>query len=97
MCPVCGFDDLDEPPYSDAGDGLFEICPCCGFQFGVSDDNQGVSFHEWREWWINQGMSWSSKGIPAPQGWDPHQQLSNLTERINNPLNDSLLSAEGES
>jgi hypothetical protein len=49
FCPVCGFDGLDEAPYSPSGNGLYEICPSCGFQFGVTDDNHGIGFHEWRE------------------------------------------------
>jgi hypothetical protein len=64
-CPVCGFDGLDESPYSPAGHGLYEICPCCGFQFGVTDDAQGISFHEWRNSWIEKGMNWDSKGRPT--------------------------------
>jgi len=78
MCPVCGFDGLDEPPYSPAGHGLFEICPSCGFQFGVTDDDLGITFHEWRNRWIDGGMPWNSKGRPAPPGWDPKEQLNKL-------------------
>ena len=92
MCPVCGFDGLDEPPYSPAGYGLFEICPSCGFQYGVSDDNNGISFHEWREDWIDQGMPWSSKGIPAPKGWNPEAQLLELRNSgIHNIVSESLI------
>jgi hypothetical protein len=67
LCPVCGFDGLDEPPYSFGGAGSFEICPSCDFQFGVTDDNEGISFHEWREGWMDRGMPWSNPGIPAPK------------------------------
>src|SRR5689334_6793604 len=51
ICPVCGFNELSEPPYSPEGCGLFEICPwqkkvatdsslsadstCCHRQHGV--------------------------------------------------------------
>jgi hypothetical protein len=90
-CPVCGFDGLDEPPYSPSGDGLYEICPCCGFQFGVSDDNQGISFHEWRHGWIERGMPWDSHGSNPPPDWNPLKQLSKLKLLANNTLNDSLL------
>ena len=77
-CPVCGFADLHEPPYSPSGHGLFEICPSCGFQFGVTDDDLGISFHEWREQWIARGMRWSSKGKMTPLGWNPGEQLHQL-------------------
>jgi hypothetical protein len=77
-CPVCGFNGLDEPPCSPEGYGLFEICPSCGFQFGVTDDDLGISFQDWRESWIAKGMPWSSNGRRAPEDWNPKDQLCNL-------------------
>jgi hypothetical protein len=38
-CPVCGLDGLQEP--GDAEFASFEICPCCGTEFGY-DDDQGA-------------------------------------------------------
>ena len=38
-CPVCGYRKLREKPRTYDGGGSFEICPSCGFQFGVSDDD----------------------------------------------------------
>lgn len=91
-CPVCGFDQLDEPAYTAAGEGLFEICPSCGFQFGVTDDDLGIGFHEWRQAWIVKGMPWSSKGRPAPAEWDPQEQLRRLeASGTHNLANESLL------
>jgi len=91
FCPVCGFDGLDEAPYSPSGNGLYEICPSCGFQFGVTDDNQGIGFHEWREAWIDRGMPWSSHGRAVPEGWDPRAQLRNLEKLTSSIKNGSLL------
>ena len=34
-CPVCNYDGLFDPPYDENGYGSYEICPCCGFQFGL--------------------------------------------------------------
>ena len=46
-CPVCGYPELEEPPRSPrTGGGSYEICPSCGFQFGVTDDDKGVSYEE---------------------------------------------------
>lgn len=36
-CPVCNYNELDEPPYNTHGYGSDEICPCCVFQFGYDD------------------------------------------------------------
>jgi hypothetical protein len=79
VCPVCGFDQLDDPPVDEDGDGLFEICPSCGFQFGVSDDDEGFTYASWRAKWVSVGMPWDSERIrPAPEGWDPQRQLEKL-------------------
>lgn len=37
ICPVCGFKGLTEPAYDDQGNHSYEICSCCGFQFGFDD------------------------------------------------------------
>lgn len=41
-CPVCGVIlESDELPYSLGSDGpcaSFDICPCCGIQYGLDDD-----------------------------------------------------------
>ena len=43
-CPVCGYPKLEEAPRTQAGGGSYEICPSCGFQFGVSDDDRGFTY-----------------------------------------------------
>ena len=30
VCPVCGYDGLDEPPFDERGVGSDDICPCRG-------------------------------------------------------------------
>jgi hypothetical protein len=79
-CPVCGFPNLTEPPRSRSGGGSYEICPSCGFQFGVSDDDEGHTYEQWRAQWQKNGMKWSGTR-PAPKNWDPAEQLKKLTTR----------------
>lgn len=74
-CPVCGYDDLAEPPRSRTGGASYEICPSCGFEFGVSDDDQGCDYASWRSAWVAKGMPWSSVGQAPPRGWNPKEQL----------------------
>jgi hypothetical protein len=31
---VCGYDGLDEPAFDDVGAPSYDICDCCGTQFG---------------------------------------------------------------
>lgn len=78
QCPVCGYSSLHEQPRSSSGGGSYEICPSCGFQFGVDDDDKGISHCQWREKWIAEGMHWYSKSIKPPANWSPSNQLSTL-------------------
>ncbi len=81
LCPVCGFSGLKENPRSREGGGSYEICPCCDFEFGVTDDDKGIDYNTHREQWIAQGMQWSSKTRKAPKNWEPGSQLANLALR----------------
>ena len=80
VCPVCGYPELEEVPRSASGGGSYEICPSCGFQFGVDDDDKGITFEAWREKWKAKGSLWSSRGIPAPKGWDAAAQLATVVK-----------------
>jgi len=77
ICPVCGYPKLEEVPRSQDGGGSYEICPSCGFQFGVSDDDAGFTYDEWREKWRANGMKWSSQRR-MPRGWNPATQVAQL-------------------
>lgn len=74
-CPVCGYPKLQEPPRSPSGGGSYEICPSCGFQFGVDDDDKGITYLQWRKAWVEAGMTWYSKGHRKPQDWNAAIQL----------------------
>jgi hypothetical protein len=78
-CPVCGYPDLKRSPRTDVSGGSYEICPSCGFQFGVSDDDRGFSYEDWRSRWEKRGMPWNDVGIREPADWDPVAQLSRVT------------------
>jgi len=68
LCPVCGFDELDEPP------AMHMICPCCGTQFDYHDY---VRTHlELRHEWIMSGAKWHSRHTLAPAGWNAIKQLT---------------------
>lgn len=77
-CPVCGYPELRETPRSKHSGGSYEICPSCGFQFGVTDDDQGFSYHQWRETWRDGGMKWSSRRR-RPANWNPAAQLARVS------------------
>lgn len=78
QCPVCGYPKLSEPPRTEDG-GSYEICPSCGFEFGVTDDDRGYTYEAWRARWIEAGMPWWSTDIErVPEDWNPEAQLRNL-------------------
>ena len=81
-CPVCGYPKLEEPPRAPSGGGSYEICPSCGFQFGVDDDDKGITHEEWRARWMEKGTPWSSCGIEKPKGWDAEAQLASVTKSL---------------
>ena len=79
ICPVCGYPDLEKPPYwPDGQTTQYEICPCCGFEFGFDDQDRGETFVSYREKWIRGGRQWWAASEPPPTGWDPVLQLQNL-------------------
>lgn len=77
-CPICGYGCLRGVPRSPNCGGSYEICPSCGFQFGVSDEDLGFSDEQWRTDWINAGMPWRSAGIEVPPNWNPVAQLESI-------------------
>ena len=80
-CPVCGYAALSEPPRTSGGGGSYEICPSCGFEFGVTDEDRGYSYSAWRQEWIQSGMPWRSAAIePPPDGWNPLEQVRQVTD-----------------
>ena len=79
ICPICGYPGLKEPPRSPGGGGSYEFCPCCDFEFGVTDQDLGISDEEWRKKWVSEGMRWRSRFHRAPKDWDPIAQLRHVS------------------
>jgi hypothetical protein len=69
-CPVCNWPEIKEDP----GLHTYEICPCCGCEFGNDDE---IRTHaELRSQWVGGGMKWWSKYNQPSEGWDPVEQLN---------------------
>lgn len=86
LCPVCGYDRLYEPPWSDDAPSD-EICPSCGTQFGYDDAAGGdaarraVAHRALRASWVSDGCPWFSTSRRSPDGWDPTAQLRVLEDQ----------------
>ena len=85
ICPACGYNGLEEPPWAERS-GSLEICPSCGIQFGYSDFAGGDAkarkklYAAWRQRWREGGLRWWSPGRTPPAGWDPEAQLRRVSE-----------------
>lgn len=66
-CLVCGYAGLSHPP------AQYMICPCCGTEFGYSDEE--VTHEELRRRWVLSGTQWWSPNNPPPAGWSARRQL----------------------
>lgn len=81
VCPVCGFDELDEPPWEDESPSD-EVCPSCGTHFGYDDAAGGDAarrqhvHQRLRAAWKAAGCAWFSSERRPPAGWDPAKQLA---------------------
>ena len=73
VCPVCRYPDLDEPAYDNFGCASYNICPCCGTEFGYDDSTAAHSYLRGK--WVSEGMQWWSKHQLKPNDWDPVRQL----------------------
>ncbi len=81
LCLVCGFDYVDEPPWGPDGDSpSFDICACCGVEFGYTDSSI-ESIKQFRQQWIDSGWPWRMPKM-TPPGWDSEKQLSNLPKSV---------------
>lgn len=81
VCPVCGWPHLTEPVRDERGIPSYEICPSCGYQFGIDDREFGLDYDIWRDAWIRSGRPWWSESTLMPMTWDPFNQIPD--HRIN--------------
>lgn len=70
-CPVCGYDNIQEPKLK------WSICPSCGTQFGLSDS--GYTVPQLRQMWIqDKNATWQGPTLLRPSRWSPIAQLRNI-------------------
>lgn len=76
-CPVCDFEPLDVPPYSDydgtvpadarppyeetLGRASYVVCPRCGFEFGNHDNPGTAAPHSFDDY----RQEWLAQGAPT--------------------------------
>jgi hypothetical protein len=77
ICPICGYNQLDYPPFSKEGYPSDTICPCCGTQFGYEVVKVDLArFKQLRDLWIKGGCPFFE--VKKPDGWILSDQLQNV-------------------
>jgi hypothetical protein len=64
----------------------YEVCACCGYEFGNDDDPgtaAGIAFEEYLAEWTREGCQWFDKG-ERPANWSLQAQLD-LAKRALTP------------
>lgn len=77
-CRVCGCYSEDFPWGEDGKTPSYQICPCCGVQFG-KEDSTLESIKEYRDKWRSKGGEWFAKN-EKPEGWDMDVQMKNIPD-----------------
>ncbi|MBI2263630.1 MAG: hypothetical protein HYU64_00430 [Armatimonadetes bacterium] len=77
LCPICGYPDLKEPPWGkDGATPSYDICPCCGCEFGY-EDARPEGADKFRQKWIEGGGTWFEPK-KRPEAWDMTEQLKGI-------------------
>jgi len=72
-CRICGLAQARAPWGEDGKTPTFEICDCCGVEFGYEDaTSKGV--REYRKRWLDHGAEWWEP-TRRPENWDLSEQL----------------------
>lgn len=79
-CRVCGFYVEDYPWGEDGKSPAYQICPCCGVQFGKEDITLD-EIKKYRTAWVNKGGKWYIEA-EKPEEWDMEEQMKNIPEKF---------------
>lgn len=84
ICRVCGHDHGDFIWGEDGNTASFEICDCCGTEFGYEDATlEGII--KKRKEWIDSGAHWNNSKA-KPQNWTLEKALESIPEKYREPL-----------
>jgi hypothetical protein len=75
-CRVCGLDQLEPQWGEDGKSPTFNICFCCGVEFGYEDATL-TAIRSYREKWFLAGALWH-KPRYKPEGWNLEEQLKDI-------------------
>lgn len=76
VCRVCGAIQSNSPWGITGNDASFNICDCCGVEFGYEDSTL-AGLKRYREKWLSEGAKWNTPKL-KPSGWLLDEQLNNI-------------------
>ena len=79
-CRVCGLEHQDEPWGLDGKSPTFDICICCGVEFGYQDTTP-ESAARFRARWLDDGANWRDPK-KKPDDWDMVAQLAQIPSKF---------------
>jgi hypothetical protein len=80
-CLVCGYPAGNEPPWgADGRCPTYDICPCCGCEFGY-EDSRASGIKNYREAWIAEGCQWFDPK-QKPKDWKLDDQIQNIPHTL---------------
>ncbi|TWV06061.1 hypothetical protein FQ707_14610 [Bacteroidaceae bacterium HV4-6-C5C] len=77
-CRVCGLYITTKPWGNDGQNPTFEICPCCGVEFG-NEDYSLDSIRNFRKEWLGKGAPWFDPK-QKPLNWKLEDQLQSIPD-----------------
>jgi hypothetical protein len=81
ICRVCGFDNGFLVWGNDGKTPSYEICPCCGCEFGFDDDGHASTDPKhYRKEWIDSGTKWNVSRN-KPKNWNFKEQMKNIPKK----------------
>ncbi|WP_308638277.1 hypothetical protein [Paenibacillus silvisoli] len=92
-CHLCGYPEQNKPPWTQEGlSPSYEICPCCGIEFGVDDINL-LGFEIYKREWFEKGRDWFDQA-KRPVNWEQEEQLKSINKIKHEELPFYLLDAK---
>jgi hypothetical protein len=80
LCRICGLRH-PHPPWGDDGHApSFEICDCCGAEFGYHDATI-QAIRNYRDRWLSEGAIWFISN-EKPNEWSLEDQLKQIPNRF---------------
>ncbi len=79
FCRICGLYSEDKPWGEDGNCPTYDICPCCGGEFGYEDCTVESTI-DYRKQWIENGAKWFDLKY-KPEDWDLEKQMQNIPDK----------------